>query len=32
MPLYAAALLVAGALLGWLTASVRLASPVQPED
>jgi RNA polymerase sigma-70 factor (ECF subfamily) len=31
-PLNAAALLVAGALLGWLAASVRLASPVQAED
>ena len=31
-PLNAAALLVAGALLGWRAASVRLASPVQAED
>jgi hypothetical protein len=31
-PLNAAALLVAGALLGWLAASVRLATPVQAED
>src|SRR5262245_3483618 len=30
-PLNAAALLVAGALLGWLAASVRLATPVQGE-
>ena len=28
----AAALLVAGALLGWVAASVRLATPVQAED
>ena len=31
-PLNAAALLVAGALLGWPAASVRLATPVQAED
>jgi hypothetical protein len=31
-PLNAAALLVAGALLGWRAASVRLATPVQAED
>ena len=32
MPLNAAALLVAGALLGWRAASVRLATPVRAED
>jgi hypothetical protein len=31
-PLTAAALLVAGTLLGWLAASVGLATPVQAED
>jgi RNA polymerase sigma-70 factor (ECF subfamily) len=31
-PLNAAVMLVAGALLGWRAASVRLATPVQPED
>ena len=31
-PLNAAALLVAGAILGWLAASVRLDTPVQAED
>jgi RNA polymerase sigma-70 factor (ECF subfamily) len=31
-PLNAAALLVAGALLGWRAASVRLATPVRAED
>ena len=31
-PLNAAVLLVAGALLGWRAASVRLAAPVQGED
>src|SRR5262245_16731587 len=31
-PLHASALLVAGPLRGWLTASVRLATPVQAED
>ena len=31
-PLNAAALLVAGALLGWGAASVRLPAPVQAED
>src|SRR5262249_38482185 len=31
-PLNAAALLVAGALLGWRAASVRLATPVQADD
>jgi hypothetical protein len=31
-PLNATALLVAVAILGWLAASVRLATPVQAED